>query len=167
MSNLGLERFLAAHAVTMHRTKVGDRYVGERMREVGMNLGGEQSGHVIMSDFATTGDGLLAALQVLAVIVEQRRSASEVCRVFTPLPQRLKNVRFAGPSPMQNKRVQKAIVAAEEELNGYGRLLIRESGTEPMLRVMVEAEDEALVGRVVDELCETIAAATRAREEAD
>ena len=167
MSNLGLERYLAAHALAMHRTKVGDRYVAERMRETGMNLGGEQSGHVIMSDFATTGDGLLAALQVLAVIVEQRCSAGEVCRVFTPLPQRLKNVRFEGPSPMHDKRVRKAIAAAEVELNGSGRLLIRESGTEPVVRVMAEAEDGALVRRVVDELCETIAAITRAREDAD
>jgi phosphoglucosamine mutase len=167
MSNLGLERYLAAHALAMHRTKVGDRYVAERMRETGMNLGGEQSGHVIMSDFATTGDGLLAALQVLAVIVEQRRSAGEVCRVFTPLPQRLKNVRFEGPSPMHDKRIRKAIAAAEVELNGSGRLLIRESGTEPVVRVMAEAEDGALVRRVVDELCETIAAITRAREDAD
>jgi phosphoglucosamine mutase len=167
MSNLGLERFLASQGLAMHRTKVGDRYVAERMREAGMNLGGEQSGHVILSDFATTGDGLLAALQVLAVIVEQRRSAREVSRVFTPLPQLLKNVRFAGPSPLRDKRIQQAIAAAEAELNGSGRLLIRESGTEPLIRVMAEAEDEALVSRVVDELCETIAAVTRVREDAD
>jgi phosphoglucosamine mutase len=167
MSNLGLERYLAGHGLMMHRTKVGDRYVAERMREGGMNLGGEQSGHVILSDFATTGDGLLAALQVLAVIVEQRRSVGEVCRVFTPLPQQLKNVRFAGPSPLRNRRIQQAIAAAKAELNGSGRLLIRESGTEPLLRVMAEAEDEALVCRVVDELCEAIAAVTRAREDAD
>jgi phosphoglucosamine mutase len=167
MSNLGLERYLAAHALAMHRTKVGDRYVAERMREGGMNLGGEQSGHVILSDFATTGDGLLAALQVLAVIVERRQSAGEVCRVFTPLPQRLRNVRFAGPSPIQNKRVRQAIAAAKAQLNGSGRLLIRESGTEPLIRVMAEAEDEALIGRVVDELCEAIAAVARAREDAD
>jgi len=167
MSNLGLERHLAAEGLALHRTRVGDRYVAERMREAGMNLGGEQSGHVILSDFATTGDGLLAALQVLAVIVEQRRSAAEVCRVFTPLPQRLKNVRFGGPSPMHDPRIVQAVAAAEAELNGSGRLLIRESGTEPLLRVMAEAEDEALVGRVVDELCATIAAVTRAREDAD
>ncbi len=114
MSNLGLERFPCQHAAwRMHRTKVGDRYVAERMREIGMNLGGEQSGHLILSDFATTGDGLLAALQVLAVIVEQGRSAREVCRVFTPLPQLLKNVRFAGASPLRDKRIQQAIAAAE------------------------------------------------------
>jgi phosphoglucosamine mutase len=108
MSNLGLERFLAGQGLAMHRTQVGDRYVAERMRQAGMNLGGEQSGHLILSDFATTGDGLVAALQVLAVIVEQERSAREVCRVFTPLPQLLKNVRFAGASPLRNKRIQQS-----------------------------------------------------------
>jgi phosphoglucosamine mutase len=167
MSNLGLERFLAGEGLAMHRTKVGDRYVAERMRELGMNLGGEQSGHAILSDFATTGDGLLAALQVLAVIVEQGRSAREVCRVFTPLPQLLKNVRFAGASPLRSERVQQAIAAAESELSGHGRLLIRESGTEPLVRVMVEAEDEALIVRMVDGLCDTIAGVTRIREDAD
>src|SRR5271165_3306122 len=161
MSNLGLERFLTGQGLAMHRTQVGDRYVAARMREVGMNLGGEQSGHVILSDFATTGDGLLAALQVLAVIVEQERSPREVCRVFTPMPQLLKNVPFAGVSPLRNRRIQHAIAAAEAELNGSGRLLIRESGTEPLIRVMAEGEDEALIGRMVDELCETIAGATQ------
>jgi phosphoglucosamine mutase len=167
MSNLGLERYLAGLGLSMYRTRVGDRYVVERMRETGMNLGGEQSGHVILSDFATTGDGLLAALQVLAVIVEQRRSAREVCRLFTPLPQRLKNVRFVGPSPLRTKRIQQAIEAANAELNGCGRLVIRESGTEPLIRVMAEAEDEALVGRLVDRLCNTIAAAGPVRGNAD
>jgi phosphoglucosamine mutase len=167
MSNLGLERHLAGQGIAMHRTKVGDRYVAERMREVGMNIGGEQSGHLILSDFATTGDGLLAALQVLAVIVEQARSAREVCRVFTPLPQLLKNVRFAGASPLRNKRVQQAIAAAEVQLGSAGRLLIRESGTEPLVRVMAEAEDEVLVSRIVDELCDAIAAVTRVHEAAD
>ena len=167
MSNLGLERYLASHDLTMHRTKVGDRYVAERMREAGMNVGGEQSGHVILSDIATTGDGLLAALQVLAVLVERGRSASEVCRMFTPLPQRLKNVRFTGTSPLRNKRVQQAIAAVEAELNGHGRLLIRESGTEPLVRVMAEAEDETLVSRVVDDLCDVIASAIHVREAAD
>ncbi len=162
MSNLGLERYLADHGIGLHRTKVGDRYVVERMRDEGMNLGGEQSGHVILSDFATTGDGLLAALQVMAVIVEQKRSAREVCRVFTPLPQLLKNVRFAGPSPLPSKPIQQAIAAAEAALNGTGRLVIRESGTEPLIRVMAEGEDESLIGRTVNELCETIAAAAMA-----
>jgi phosphoglucosamine mutase len=159
MSNLGLERFLHGQGLILHRTKVGDRYVAARMRELGMNLGGEQSGHVILSDFATTGDGLLAALQVLAVIVQQGRSVREVCRMFTPLPQLLKNVRFAGPSPLRSERIQHAIAEAELALNGSGRLVIRESGTEPLIRVMAEGEDEALIGRMVEELCATIAAA--------
>jgi phosphoglucosamine mutase len=159
MSNLGLERFLHGQGLTLHRTKVGDRYVAARMRELGMNLGGEQSGHVILSDFATTGDGLLAALQVLAVIVQQGRSVREVCRMFTPLPQLLKNVRFAGPSPLGSEHIQHAIAEAELALNGSGRLVIRESGTEPLIRVMAEGEDEALIGRMVEELCATIAAA--------
>jgi phosphoglucosamine mutase len=165
MSNLGLERFLHDAGLELHRTQVGDRYVGERMRAVGANVGGEQSGHVILSDFATTGDGLLAALQVLAVIVEQGRPASEVCRVFTPLPQRLKNVRFTGASPLQHPRVVQAVAAMEASLDGTGRLLIRESGTEPLVRVMAEAEDEDTVGRVVDELCALIADVARARED--
>jgi phosphoglucosamine mutase len=159
MSNLGLERFLHSQGLIMHRTQVGDRYVAARMREVGMNLGGEQSGHVILSDFATTGDGLLAALQVLAVIVQQQRSARDVCRVFTPMPQLLKNVRFAGESPLGSERIRSVIAAAEAKLNGCGRLLIRESGTEPLIRVMAEGEDEALIGQMVDELCEAIARA--------
>jgi phosphoglucosamine mutase len=167
MSNLGLERFLSRHGLALHRTKVGDRYVAERMREAGMNVGGEQSGHLILSDFATTGDGLIAALQILAVIVEQGRPVSEVCRAFTPLPQLLRNVRFAGASPLGNPRIREAIRAAEAELDGIGRVLIRESGTEPLVRVMAEAEDEALVGRVVDELCELIVAVTRQRADAD
>jgi phosphoglucosamine mutase len=167
MSNLGLERFLAAEGLGLDRTRVGDRYVVARMREIGMNLGGEQSGHLILSDFATTGDGLLAALQVLAVIVEQGRPVSEVCRMFTPMPQLLKNVRYAGPSPLGSKQIQQAIAEAEASLNGSGRLLIRESGTEPLIRVMAEAEDEALVGRIVDDLCAMIAAAARVSESAD
>ncbi len=166
MSNLGLERFLAEQDLTLHRTRVGDRYVAERMREGGMNVGGEQSGHVILSDFATTGDGLLAALQVLAVVVQQGRPASEVCRMFTPLPQCLKNVRFHGVSPLQDTRVQRAIEAADATLNGAGRLLIRESGTEPLVRVMAEGEDEGAVAQVVDELCALIAEVARPREDA-
>jgi len=164
MSNLGLERYLASQDLRLYRTRVGDRYVAERMREIGMNVGGEQSGHVILSDFATTGDGLLAALQVLAVIVRQGRPASEVCRMFTPLPQRLKNVRFSGFSPLQDARVQRAIGAAESSLNGAGRLLIRESGTEPMVRVMAEGENEAAVAQMVDDLCALIAEVARLGE---
>jgi phosphoglucosamine mutase len=159
MSNLGLERFLAQQGLVLERTQVGDRYVAERMRAQGMNVGGEQSGHVILSDYATTGDGLVAALQVLAVIIERGLSASEVCRVFTPLPQRLKNVRFSGSSPLGDARIQAAIQSAEATLNGAGRLLIRESGTEPVIRVMAEAEDEAMVTRLVDELCAVISSA--------
>jgi phosphoglucosamine mutase len=161
MSNLGLERFLGARGLRLHRTQVGDRYVAEHMRAEGLNIGGEQSGHLILSDFATTGDGLLAALQVLAVLVESQRSASEVCQVFQPLPQCLKNVRFAGPSPLKLESVQRDIREAEARLSGTGRVLIRESGTEPLVRVMAEGEDESLVSDIVDQLCAVIAAAAR------
>ena len=161
MSNLGLERFVEAQGMEFHRTKVGDRYVVEQIRARGINVGGEQSGHMVLSDFSTTGDGLLAALQVLAVLVEQEKAASEVCRVFTPLPQRLRSVRFAGASPLRHSQVQEAIAAAEKTLATSGRLLIRESGTEPLVRVMAESEDEALVHQLVDGLCETIAAVAR------
>ena len=158
MSNLGLERYLHGRGLALHRTNVGDRYVVEKMRANGINVGGEQSGHMILSDYATTGDGLLAALQMLAVLVEDGRPASEVCRVFTPLPQLLKNVRFAGDSPLDKPRVQAAIAAAEAELAETGRLLIRKSGTEPLIRVMAEGEDESQVSRIVDGLCAEIAA---------
>jgi phosphoglucosamine mutase len=159
MSNMGLERFLAARGLRLERTNVGDRYVAERMREGGFNLGGEQSGHIILSDFATTGDGLVAALQVLAVIVETGRPASAVCRQFEPLPQRLRNVRHRGVSPLDQPPVRRAVAEAEAALAGRGRLLIRRSGTEPLVRVMVEAEDEALMDRVVDDLVGVIEAA--------
>jgi len=166
MSNLGLERFLAAEKLDLHRTQVGDRYVVECMRETGKNLGGEQSGHMVMSDFSTTGDGLVTALQVLAVMVEQRLPASQVCQVFSRLPQLLRNVRFAGASPLGHDRVQEGIRAAERRLRGTGRLLIRESGTEPLVRVMAEAEDEALVQTIVAELCDLIAAVAQTRQSA-
>jgi phosphoglucosamine mutase len=166
MSNLGLERYVADLGLKLHRTKVGDRYVAEHMRASGLNVGGEQSGHLILSDFATTGDGLLAALQVLAVLVQRGRPASEVLQIFQPLPQRLKNVRFSGVSPLREKRVQAAIHDAEVRLNGRGRVLIRESGTEPLVRVMAEGEDSAVVAEVVDSLCETIAEAARVTEAA-
>ncbi len=159
MSNLGLERFLGAQGLALHRTRVGDRYVVEHMRAGGQNIGGEQSGHIILSDFATTGDGLVAALQVLAVLVERQRPASEACRLFEPLPQRLRSVRFTGPSPLAHPRVRAAVAEAEASLAASGRLLLRESGTEPVVRVMAEGEDEALVTRVVDHLCAEIAAA--------
>jgi phosphoglucosamine mutase len=161
MSNLGLERFLAGRGLRLHRTQVGDRYVAEYMRAHGLNIGGEQSGHLILSDFATTGDGLLAALQVLAVLVESQRPASEVCQVFQRLPQCLKNVRFSGISPLRLETVQRDIKAAEGRLNGSGRVLIRESGTEPLIRVMAEGEDATMVAEVVDSLCAVIAAAAR------
>ncbi len=161
MSNLGLERYLAKEGLKLHRTKVGDRYVVEAMRALGMNVGGEQSGHVIMSDFATTGDGLVAALQVLAVLVDVGRPASEVCSVFTPLPQLLRNVRFVGPSPLDTPNVKAAVKAAETRLGKKGRLLLRLSGTEPLVRVMAEGEDEALVMEVVAGLCATIEAAAQ------
>ena len=162
MSNLGLERLLAAQGTPLHRTRVGDRYVMERMRASGANVGGEQSGHMILSDYATTGDGLVAALQVLAVLAEQNRPASEVCRLFEPLPQLLQNVRFVGPSPLRHPHVLAAMAAAEAELGTTGRLLLRESGTEPLVRVMAEGEDAALVRRLVTSLCETISGAARA-----
>jgi phosphoglucosamine mutase len=162
MSNLGLERFLARQGLALRRTAVGDRYVMERMRAEGLNLGGEQSGHIILADYSTTGDGLVAALQVLAALVEQRRPASAACRLFDPLPQRLRSVRFTGPSPLGDSRVKAAIADAEATLAATGRLLLRESGTEPVVRVMAEGEDEALVTRMVDLLCETINDVTHA-----
>jgi len=159
MSNLGLERLLAGAGLALHRTPVGDRYVVEQMRGGGFNVGGEQSGHIILSDFGTTGDGLIAALQLLAVIVESGRPASEVCRAFTPLPQLLKSLRFNGGQPLEDAGVKAAILAAEASLSGCGRLLVRKSGTEPVIRVMAEGEDEILVGRVVEDLANAIAAA--------
>jgi phosphoglucosamine mutase len=159
MSNMGLERHLAERGLGLLRTPVGDRYVGERMREAGCNLGGEQSGHMIMSDFATTGDGLIAALQVLAVLVEEGRPASEVARRFAPLPQRLVNVRYAGgASPLKDEAVRREIAAQEAKLGARGRVLIRASGTEPVIRVMAEAEEEALVEETVEALAEAIRA---------
>jgi phosphoglucosamine mutase len=162
MSNLGLERFLKEKGLTLHRTRVGDRYVGEAMRERGCNLGGEQSGHVILSDHGTTGDGLVAALQVLAVLVEERRPASEVLRRFVPLPQKLVNVRHAGGAPLKDERVVGAIAQAEAELGARGRVLIRPSGTEPLIRVMVEAEEERLVEALTARLADVIRAASSA-----
>jgi len=159
MSNLGLERLLEARGIALHRARVGDRYVMEMMRAENINVGGEQSGHMILSDFATTGDGLVAALQVLATIVTERRPASEVCRRFAPLPQRLQNVRFQGASPLLNPEVMEAVRDAERLLGTSGRLLLRPSGTEPVIRVMAEAEDAALVEHIVSSLCARIAQA--------
>jgi len=162
MSNLGLERFLAAQGLTLHRTAVGDRYVLERMRRDGFNVGGEQSGHIILSDYSTTGDGLVAALQVLAALVEAGRPASEMLRLFTPLPQLLKNIRVPAAVNaviLDDKRVQMAIAAGEDRLAGQGRLLIRRSGTEPLIRVMAEGETDALVLSVVDDIIGAIESA--------
>jgi phosphoglucosamine mutase len=150
MSNLGLERFLSARAMRLERTPVGDRHVVERMRAGGWNLGGEQSGHIVMTDYATTGDGLIAALQFLAEMVRTGRPASELARSFEPVPQRLENVRFRpGAEPLAAAPVARAIAEAEARLDGRGRLLIRKSGTEPLIRVMAECEDEALLAEVV------------------
>lgn len=159
MCNLGLERHLHGLGVDLLRTPVGDRYVVERMRADGCNLGGEPSGHVVMSDYSTTGDGLIAALQVLAVLVEAGRPASQVCRVFDPLPQLLRNVRFGLGAPLEVDSVKAAIAAGEARLNGHGRLLIRKSGTEPVIRVMAEGEDEKLIVDVVEEIARSIEAA--------
>jgi phosphoglucosamine mutase len=159
MSNLGLERFLETNGLDLVRTKVGDRYVLEAMRSGGFNVGGEQSGHIILSDYATTGDGLVAALQILACLVEEGRPASEVLHAFDPLPQLLKNVRFGGGAPLETDRVKAAIADAEKRLHNVGRLVIRKSGTEPLIRVMAEGEDERLVEEVVDSICDAVKAA--------
>ncbi|MGH1376197.1 MAG: phosphoglucosamine mutase [Alphaproteobacteria bacterium] len=162
MSNLGLERLMQANDLTLIRTAVGDRYVVEHMRKHGFNLGGEQSGHLVMRDFASTGDGLLAALQVLNIVKFKDIPASEALNVFDPLPQRLKNVRFEGVSPMLNDTVRNAIDAAGARFDGSGRVLVRPSGTEPLIRVMAEGDDSALVENVVDDLCEVIANVAKA-----
>jgi phosphoglucosamine mutase len=155
MSNLGLERFLEKNGIAMLRTPVGDRYVVEAMREKGCNVGGEQSGHIIFSDFGATGDGLVAALQILSVICESGRKASEVCSVFKPVPQVLNNVRADG-AVLEHKAVRAAIAAAEQTLGKAGRLVIRKSGTEPLVRVMAEGDDGDLMQKLVTELCEAM-----------
>ncbi|MBV8061783.1 MAG: phosphoglucosamine mutase [Alphaproteobacteria bacterium] len=155
MSNLGLERHLQAQGLRLIRTPVGDRYVVEAMQEKGCNLGGEQSGHIVLSDYSTTGDGLIAALQVLAVLRESGRKASELCAVFKPLPQILSNVRAPGEI-LQKPAVQAAIATAEQSLGDKGRVLIRKSGTEPLIRVMAEGEDADLVQRVVGDIVAVI-----------
>ena len=158
MSNLGLERRLEEAGIALVRTQVGDRYVLEEMRARGCNVGGEQSGHIILSDYSTTGDGLVAALQVLAALVASGKPASQILRQFEPLPQLLKNVCFNGGKPLENAKVKRSIAAAERELEGKGRLLIRKSGTEPLIRVMAEGDDPALVQKVVDDICEAVQA---------
>ncbi|VXC71086.1 phosphoglucosamine mutase [Sphingomonas sp. 8AM] len=159
MSNLGLERHLKAQGLGLIRTAVGDRHVLEAMRRRGYNVGGEQSGHIILSDYATTGDGLVAALQVLAEICRAGAPASEVLRRFEPLPQLLKNVRFSGGKPLETDAVKAVIADAEAELAGRGRLVIRPSGTEPVIRVMAEGDDPVQVEQVVDRICDAVRAA--------
>ena len=159
MSNLGLERFLQGRGLRLERTGVGDRYVVERMRSGGFNLGGEQSGHIVMTDYATTGDGLMAGLQFLAEMVRSGRRASELVHSFEKVPQLLKNVRYsAGQTPLDEASVKAAIADAEERLNGTGRLLIRKSGTEPLIRVMAECEDEGLLVSAVDQVVAAVEA---------
>ena len=158
MSNLGLERQLATLGLTLERTSVGDRYVMQRMREGGFNVGGEQSGHLILSDFSTTGDGLIAALQVLAVMVESGRPMSALARQFEPVPQLLENVRFAGGKPLEAKAVKEAIADGEARLNGNGRIVVRASGTEPLIRIMAEGDDPALVRKVVGDIAAAVKA---------
>ena len=156
MSNIGLERYLATQNLKLVRSPVGDRYVIEKMREGGFNVGGEQSGHIIFSDFITTGDGLIAALQVLAVLAEERRPASEAAHIFEPAPQFMENVRLRRGEPLSDAKVTSHIKACEERLNGSGRLLVRKSGTEPVIRIMGEGEDEKLVRQMVREIAQVI-----------
>ena len=157
MSNLGLERFMVGRGLSLARTKVGDRYVVEHMRAHGFNVGGEQSGHIVLSDYATTGDGLLAALQVMAEVVRQGKPVSEVCKLFDPLPQVLKNVKIKGGAPLNDANVKSAIASAEKRLGNQGRVVIRPSGTEALIRVMAEGDDSKLVHDIVDDLCGIIA----------
>ncbi len=156
MSNLALERYLAGLGIALHRTKVGDRYVVEEMRRLGGNVGGEQSGHIVLSDFATTGDGLLAALQIMASVVQSGKCVSEVCRNFDPVPQVMKSVRCAHPNALEADDVRTMISKAEARLVGTGRLLIRPSGTEPVIRVMAEGDDRSVITTLVSEVAEVI-----------
>lgn len=159
MSNLGLERQLNTLGLSLERTAVGDRYVMQRMREGGFNVGGEQSGHLILSDFSTTGDGLIAALQVLAVMIETDKPMSALGRQFEPVPQLLENVRFAGGKPLEAAAVKEAIADGEAQLNGAGRIVVRASGTEPLIRIMAEGDDPALVKKVVKSIASAVKAA--------
>lgn len=152
MSNLGLERYLESIGLILERTPVGDRYVVEQMRKKGFNIGGEQSGHLVLSDYSTTGDGLVAALQILAVVMGQQKPVSEVCKNFDPLPQLLKNVRYSKGRPLDDKDVKAAIDAGKNRLGNTGRIVIRPSGTEPVIRVMAEGDDQSLVSTVVGDI---------------
>jgi len=156
MSNLGLERLLVSEGLTLERTKVGDRYVVERMRSTGFNVGGEQSGHIVLSDFCTTGDGLIAGLQVLTELINLGVPASEACSQFDPVPQILKNVRYDGGDPLAAEKVKQSIQDAENKLEGSGRLVIRKSGTEPVVRVMAEGDDADQIHSLVDNICNEI-----------
>lgn len=158
MSNLGLEKHLNKLGLGLERTKVGDRYVVEKMREGGYNLGGEQSGHIVLSDYTTTGDGLIAALQTLAVMVESGKPLSEVAYVFDPVPQKLVNVRYSAGAPLEDETVKETIAAVEKRLGTSGRLVIRKSGTEPLIRVMAEAEDQGAMEKAVDEIADAVRA---------
>lgn len=162
MSNLGLERYLKSIGLTMARTPVGDRYVTEHMRKHGFNVGGEQSGHIVLSDFTTTGDGLVSALQILACVVATGKTVSEVCDRFLPLPQILRNVRYASGKPLDDNRVVKAIEGAKAKLGENGRLVIRPSGTEPVIRVMAEGDDEQVVSSIVGDIVEAVESAAAA-----
>jgi phosphoglucosamine mutase len=156
MANLGLERHLGSLGLELVRTPVGDRYVLERMRADGYNIGGEPSGHIILSDYTTTGDGFVAALQILSVVKRRDRRVSEVCHRFEPLPQVMKNVRYKNGAPLQNAAVVSAIASAEKKLGRGGRLIVRPSGTEPVIRVMGEGDDRILVEAAVDDVVEAL-----------
>jgi len=156
MANLGLEKFLAGEGLALKRTAVGDRYVVEEMRNSGMNIGGEPSGHVILSDYATTGDGLITALQVLAVVAAEGKNISDACRKFDPFPQLLNNVRYRDSDPLESESVSAAIKAGEKKLGAKGRLVIRKSGTEPLIRVMGEAENADVLKSVIDDICAAV-----------
>jgi phosphoglucosamine mutase len=156
MSNLGLERHLQSLNLSLIRTPVGDRYVLEHMREHGYNVGGEPSGHIILSNYTTTGDGFIAALQLLAVVKKKDRPVSEVCHRFEPLPQVLKNVRYRNGKPLENSKVRSAIADAENRLNGHGRLVVRPSGTEPVIRIMGEGDDKTMVEEIVDGIVDAL-----------
>jgi phosphoglucosamine mutase len=162
MSNLGLERYLAELGLSLLRTPVGDRYVVDRMRKCGYNVGGEQSGHIVLSDYTTTGDGLVAALQVLAVVVGTGQPVSEVCKRFEPVPQLMQNVRYANGTPLEHATVKSAIDTGRARLGESGRLLVRPSGTEPVIRVMAEGDDEVLVRQVVGDIAEAVRHAAQA-----
>jgi phosphoglucosamine mutase len=159
MSNLGLEKHMKSLGLDLVRTNVGDRYVVAAMNKLGCNIGGEQSGHIVLSDFNTTGDGLVVALQVLAVLVEKGRPASDLFKLFEPYPQLLKNVRYdEATNPLEENHVKQAIADGESSLNGNGRVVIRKSGTEPLIRVMVEGDDDALINTVASDIVASVEA---------